>query len=300
MLKYLVVLTADNAVSYCHYEASESRKVIDYDKLAEALRWSMCENINVQYALPDEKLPIRYEDLMESVDNVKICSSKSEYRSIADVVVFKDLPSAGDFEFKSGTFYAVHTCLKDLDENISILDNILSKVDRVNLIISESEVQSLAAQKKYSTLLDRISDSIVKEFCNNHGVQVNLLTDRLMLTEMNNCSAGWESVTLAPDGYYYECPSFYYDSASHAVGSVSEGVAIKNQQLYSLPHSPICRECDAWHCRRCVWKIKKIPWKLTLRDAINVLCLILSEMPRHAYWAGYGKKSPLYRCLNMS
>lgn len=256
MLKYLVVLTADNAVSYCHYEASDSPKLIDYDDFAKALRWSMCENINVQYVLPDEMLPARYEELMESVDNVKICSFKSEYKDVADVVVFKDLSSAEGFEFTSGTVYAIHTDLNDLEKNISILDNILSKADRINLVISETEVKSLDNQKRYSKLLDRISDSIVSEFCNNHAVQVNLLTDRLMLTEMNNCSAGWESVALAPDGCYYECPAFYYDNST-TVGSVSEGVSIKNQQLYSLGHSPICRSCDAWHCRRCVWKNKK-------------------------------------------
>lgn len=38
-----------------------------------------------------------------------------------------------------------------------------------------------------------------------------------------------------------------------AVGDLRTGLAIANQQLYRLDHAPICRVCDAYHCRRCVW-----------------------------------------------
>ncbi len=91
-------------------------------------------------------------------------------------------------------------------------------------------------------------------------MQLNLLTDRLMLTEMNNCNAGWESITIASDGKFYICPAFYYENRDLSVGSVAEVLDIKNPQLYHLDHAPICRICDAWHCRRCVW----LNWRTTL------------------------------------
>ena len=28
---------------------------------------------------------------------------------------------------------------------------------------------------------------------------------------------------------------------------------VKNPQLYKLSHAPICRNCDAYQCKRCVW-----------------------------------------------
>ena len=52
----------------------------------------------------------------------------------------------------------------------------------------------------------------------DHQVQFNLLTDRMMLKEMNNCNAGYESITLAPDGNLYICLSFSILMAKKASG----------------------------------------------------------------------------------
>ena len=85
------------------------------------------------------------------------------------------------------------------------------------------------------------------------SVQLNLLTDRLILKEMNNCNAGVNNVTLAPNGRFYLCPAFYYEDDSQSVGDLTTGLDIRNQQLLQFDHAPICRVCDAYHCRRCVW-----------------------------------------------
>ena len=51
--------------------------------------------------------------------------------------------------------------------------------------------------------------------------------------------------------------SAFYLDGSKAVGDLENGLDIKNQQLYRLDHAPICRKCDAWQCRRCVWLNRK-------------------------------------------
>lgn len=258
MLKYLVVVTSDNAVSYCHYNSDDkSSRIIDHDTLVKALRWSMQENLNVQWILPDSRLPECYDELLNQVDNTKICSAGSDYVSVADVVVFNDWKKTQEFSFVQNVIYAIHTGLNQLSANIERLRDIISKADRINLIISEDEIKDADSQMKYSALLDRIGDFVRNEFVKHHAVQINLLTDRLMLAEMNNCNAGWESITLAPDGNYYVCPAFYYNDSSSAVGNVAGGLDVKNPQLYQLKYAPLCRECDAWHCKRCVWKNKQ-------------------------------------------
>ena len=73
---------------------------------------------------------------------------------------------------------------------------------------------------------------------------------------MNNCNAGYESITLAPDGNLYICPAFYLNGEK-SVGDIENGLDIKNPQLYKLNHAPICRICDAYQCRRCIWLNKK-------------------------------------------
>jgi len=91
----------------------------------------------------------------------------------------------------------------------------------------------------------------------NNYCSIHVLTDRMMLKDMNNCGAGDTTVTLAPNGKFYVCPAFYFDDEQNCVGDLKRGLDIKNKQLYKLDHAPICRLCDAWHCKRCVWLNKK-------------------------------------------
>jgi CXXX repeat peptide maturase len=112
------------------------------------------------------------------------------------------------------------------------------------------------AESKYTQLLDDLTEIVSHEYQRNHGVQVNIQTDRMMLVAMNNCGAGDETITLAPDGKFYICPGFYLDGKSN-VGDVVTGLDIKNPQLYKLEYAPICRICDAYQCRRCIWLNKQ-------------------------------------------
>ena len=109
----------------------------------------------------------------------------------------------------------------------------------------------------YKNILEQLVEDVKDLYVDGQYVQLNLLTDRMLLDGMNNCNAGSESITLAPDGKFYVCPAFYLESDGYFVGDLSTGVDIKNQQLYRLDHAPICRKCDAYQCRRCVWLNRK-------------------------------------------
>jgi CXXX repeat peptide maturase len=71
---------------------------------------------------------------------------------------------------------------------------------------------------------------------------------------MNNCNAGVSNVTLAPNGCFYLCPAYYYDDEANIVGTPKDGLKIRNQQLLKLDHAPLCRQCDAYQCKRCIWQ----------------------------------------------
>ena len=80
----------------------------------------------------------------------------------------------------------------------------------------------------------------------------------MMLSGMNNCGAGDTCITLAPNGRFYICPAFYYENSDDYVGDIVNGIDIKNKQLYKLEYAPICRNCDAWQCKRCIWLNRKL------------------------------------------
>ena len=80
----------------------------------------------------------------------------------------------------------------------------------------------------------------------------------MMLEKMNNCGAGDSNITLAPNGKFYVCPAFYYENEENCIGDLKHGLDIKNPQLYKLNFAPICRHCDAYQCKRCIWLNRKI------------------------------------------
>ncbi|MCM1520707.1 MAG: CXXX repeat peptide maturase [Lachnoclostridium sp.] len=261
MLKYLIIQLDDTSVSFCHYNNDKTKpRLIDLDILKMVLFWSMKENLTVQFLYPDYQLPADYKKLIAGIDHADIVSSTCEDEEMltnADVVVFDTWSAINYFPFTQDQAYVIRTSFADLFSNGVFLNTIIPKVSRLNVVITDVQNLKTEIGERYSQFLDNLNEKIYQEYKNNHGVQVNILTDRMMLDAMNNCGAGSETITLAPNGKFYICPGFYHDG-SVEVGDIESGLNIKNPQLYQLDHAPICQICDAWHCKRCVWQNKNL------------------------------------------
>lgn len=252
MLKYLIVLLNDNAVSYCHYSPkTESGMSISPDVLKKTIFWAMKENLSVQFVHSKVDVPYEIASLIDTIDHTDIGPSD------ADIVVIDDWNEVSAKNCVKGCSYVIRTRLEDLQNNGETLNSILTVADRINIVVTDVEKFSDLNIEKYQSFLEGLIPMIVEEYEAGHHVQLNLLTDRLMLKEMNNCNAGYESITLAPDGKFYICPAFYLDGGQN-VGDIENGLDIKNPQLYKLNHAPICRVCDAFQCKRCIWLNKKM------------------------------------------
>lgn len=260
MLKYLIIPLANDAVSFCHYEKGNATDgLIDIDTLKKAIFWAMTENVNVQFVYPDREIPSEYKVVIDTIDHAKIVGSHSEDKVLteeADIVVFEDWKGLDAFKYQSGKSYVIRADKSDLFENADVIKSLLPKLDRLVVVITDINKFKEHDFEKYEAFLNAMIPTIKEEYGKGHPLHFNLLTDRIFLDKMNNCNAGDESITLAPDGKLYICPAFYLDG-SKAVGDLDNGLEIKNQQLYRLDHAPICRKCDAWQCRRCVWLNRK-------------------------------------------
>lgn len=249
MLKYLVILLDDTSAAYCHYEVGiRPTKLISLDDLAKAIIFGMKENLRIQFVYPNFSMPREYEELIDNIDHIKIkpaCKAGCDDIAVGELSDFsKDVPSSN---------VVLRICFAKLQNNIEEISNIIFEKERVNLVITDFSSLSEHNIISYRTFLKHLVISILKRCNNGESLpQLNILTDRLMLTKMNNCNAGVETITVAPDGKFYVCPAFYY-GGKYNCGSVTEGIKINNPQLYKLDHAPICRMCDAWQCHRCVW-----------------------------------------------
>ena len=255
MLQYLVILLDDTSTSYCHYEVNKKeRRLISLDHLRQGIRFGMVENLMIQFVYPDYALPQDYLDVIDTIDHSNI-KPMAVLDNDTDIVVL----DSWDYDASKlkDAVVVLRTGWKQLNENHGMLKDLLAVVQRLNVVITDVERMTDSDREQYKTVLASFGKEMEQLYVDGKSPQLNLLTDRMMLTAMNNCNAGDTTITLAPNGKFYTCPAFYYENEDDSVGDVENGLDIKNKQLYQLDHAPICRKCDAWQCRRCIWLNRK-------------------------------------------
>lgn len=258
MLKYLIIQLDDTSTSFCHYSPkSHESRMISQEHLEKVVLHAMKESLTMQVVYPKHPMPDEYLRIIDKMEHIDIVPSDCMDRSLlqnADIVIFNDLQDTKCFDWIAEQTYVIRLSITQFINNADMLANCLRRTDRLNIVFTDISIFDDSKIEPYSEALRQLSDVIAVEWVKEHFVQCNLLTDRMMLDKMNNCNAGDESLTVAPDGKYYICPAFYNDTdRTGFAGNVDETPYIPNQQLYKLSHAPICRVCDAWQCRRCVW-----------------------------------------------
>lgn len=262
MLQYLVILLDDTSVAYCHADNPlKERRLMPIETLKKGILFGMKQNLMIQYVFPDYALPEEYASVIESIDNVKIylvgCKPVTgiEDGNDSDVEVSNIVPEK--VEAKNLVLRLTFSeMLKQKDEIASLFASGV----RINLCITDVEQFTDAQIEVYQNILEEWRTVLLDLYKQGQSPQFNLLTDRMMLDKMHNCEAGVSNVTLAPNGKFYLCPAFYYDSADSSVGDLENGLNIPNPQLLKLDHAPLCRICDAYQCRRCIWLNSKLTW----------------------------------------
>lgn len=253
-LQYLVILLDDTSVAYCHANNPlTERRLMPLETLRKAIRFGMKQNLMIQYVYPDYDLPEEYNALIESIDHVKIGRDVRVYNGVPASVAGKNVV----LRLTIGEFIAGQYDIAAL----------LPQVERLNICLTDIAAFRDEQAEDYKKALETLNAVLVNLYKKENPTQVNMLTDRLVLTEMHNCEAGIGNITVAPNGKFYLCPAFYYDEqmgvsnrmnhstkdASRSVGDLDNGLQIPNKQLLELDHAPLCRKCDAYHCHRCIW-----------------------------------------------
>lgn len=254
MLKYLIVLLSDLSPSVCHYQNGQTKqRLISPEILRKAVTMAMQQNLSVQVVWPNHTVPEEVKAELTRYDHINI--APVALTTDAEVLIAE---SVSDLLFiPNNANVVLRLSLTELQNEIENVETALSKMERLNIVLTDVDKLGDKEFDLYNNLLNRLSSKVKDEYRNKHSIQVGCLTDRIMLSRMNNCNAGFEGITLAPDGCFYVCPAFYFNG-DDPIGDVEKGVCISNPQLYRLDHAPLCRNCEAYQCRRCAWLNKKI------------------------------------------
>lgn len=253
MMKYIVILLSEQSTSFCYYTPSgdfEENKLIPVATLQDAIKFAFMEDRLIQFVLPSFALPKEYEDIISST-KASIISPVSANRK-ADVLVVEGISEFRNIRAIKDTNYVLRTNKEEFFEHYKLIIDRIVEFSRLNIIFTDVEKFTDTDLGLYRNILTEYSNHLKNLILSGENIQLNLLTDRLIETEMNNCNAGHSTITLAPDGHFYICPAFYY-AKEQSIGTLNDGLTIKNKQLYKLKYAPLCRVCDAYQCKRCVF-----------------------------------------------
>lgn len=268
----------DTSVAYCHADNPlKERNLIPLETLKKGILFGMKQNLMIQYVFPDYALPEEYASIIESIDNVKIypIGKKPDTglndESEADVEVAMDIPE--NVEAKN---LVLRMTFSEMQKQKGEIAKLFVQGKRINLCITDVEQFTDNQIEVYKQVLNEWNTALLDLYKQGQSPQFNLLSDRMMLDKMHNCEAGVSNITLAPNGKFYLCPAFYYDeqtkvdnqlnhhqpTSDNSVGDLEKGLDIPNPQLLKLNYAPLCRNCDAYQCRRCLWLNRKLTWDL--------------------------------------
>ena len=262
MLGYLIVILDRGAVPFCYYtnplhHPLAEPALMPLALLESVIRYAETNGLFLNFLFGNHQLPEDYERAIATVNHVKIIPALLHDIYADGVLVlesgesdsFKLLPSDGD------RFIILRAGRQDLPRLAGACQTLQGKFKRLNIHCVDVETWTERDRDEYGAQLRTIADYLKKCYRMQEEIEINALTDRMLLGQMNNCDAGIRHLTVAPDGKVYLCPGFYHDMAADAVGVFSEerSPVIDNPQLLDITHAPICSRCDAYHCKRCIY-----------------------------------------------
>lgn len=256
-MQYLIILLDDAAVSYCHYSAGKREQEMPIDILKKGILYAMKENLTIQYVFPHKRISSDLSQALDEMYNSKMMPSDHLDRKIANVIIFDDIDKFIADNLSDDAAFVLRVNKINLFKSYKEIAIKIKTGKRISIVITDIDKFTEDDFKIYSSVLETLKNMTLLAYEKGKNVQLNLLCDRLVLDRMNNCEAGVNNVTLAPNGKFYICPAFYYENKTDDIGDLEKGVVIRNAQLYQLDHAPLCRRCDAYQCHRCVWLNRK-------------------------------------------
>jgi hypothetical protein len=266
MVTYLLAILEKGAVPFCcydnpYYYSGAATELMPLATLRQTVRAARENALPVNFIYGRQPLPPAYGELIETVAHVKIIPPELQ-ADYPDGLVVLD----GDDEAVFATLPREERrtmILRIAPHNVTGLSRLftalLGKFKRLNIHKVAEDHFTAAHLAAYEAELAKIGEVLAKEYPAGREVEVNLVSDRLLLDQMNNCHAGRQHVTVAPNGKCYICPGFYYDNEADCIGMLDEQVAAEfpNSRLLDMDRAPLCTRCDAFHCKRCVYLNKK-------------------------------------------
>lgn len=259
--KSLYFLLSNNYITYCCYENQDKNENYMSGEI-------ILEGLN--YAQENFMMPIFVHG-----KNEKTLIVREEYidHDILHIVPIRHYKLAQDRGFRR--VLPVYEMEDVWDEKV-LIDNVILNVkqdeinklsDAIGKLIKFSNRINLNItglnrhfnENEYKYQMEIIRDKIV-DIWENEGSfkEISLLTDILFLDKHENCQAGQNSFVLSPLGKIHTCCAEFSNVEDDFIGETRHGIIKEyGSYLYEIQNSNLCRICDAYQCKDCVYINKK-------------------------------------------
>lgn len=249
--QYMYFITADDSIEHCNYESkAHSNMVMTDDIIKEGMEFCY-HNFY--------KPVILHSKNQNNIKNIEQLSYNTKIDVVKSGICLPYEAECSCRVVETGKFDTIEDCdaiiLKIKVEDITMLsknvEDLLKQCNRIN--VNFLNLKKQFPLDLYKKELIKIKDCLVLHGKNGMPKEVNVLTDRIYLDEMDNCNAGAYTFALAPNGKIYSCPAFYFNQAENYVGDLVNGINKKKVEQCRIEKAPICSKCDAYHCNRCIY-----------------------------------------------
>jgi CXXX repeat peptide maturase len=301
--EYVLVVLENGSAPFCHYENAYYRSPAAPRWMGEKLLKAVVarakkDGIALTFLLGATRPPANLEKIMASVAHVKIVPLTLDAKYPGAVVVASSEESTSFDTLKPDRArnLILRVARNDLKRLAELFGALEDKFGRLSIHLLGLEYFTGGDLKVYAGELEKIAARLKQMYAEGRKIEVNVLTDRMMLTAMRNCEAGEKHVTVAPDGRLYICPAFLCDGEA-AIGAFDEkkGFAANPPSTVAFARAPLCTRCDAWHCKRCTWLNRKLTLEYNVPSEQQCLIAHAEREASRLALAAFGRLEPFRR-----
>ncbi|MDF9410055.1 radical SAM peptide maturase, CXXX-repeat target family [Pelotomaculum isophthalicicum JI] len=260
--KYLQFIMHDEVIPHCSYRNWKKTKNHMSDEILSSGLEFANKNGFIPFFLGVLRIPVYPEYAVPH--NLPSNLNPSEYYLLSDrfisnynnIIIYDNKIENKDITYSSNCILLID--VDNINKISDFITDLAESKERINLVLENIEQWTDGHIFMYKNELNKVVKLVADSSNKNKLIEINVLTDILNSKEMNNCDAGNNTFSLAPNGKFYICPAFYFDNPNNYVGTLESGIQVKNNQLLELERAPICLACDVYHCKRCKFLNKKL------------------------------------------
>ncbi|MCL6589605.1 MAG: radical SAM peptide maturase, CXXX-repeat target family [Firmicutes bacterium] len=271
--KFMLFLLNDGIVPHCRYNSKkENIQAMSLEVFKRGMEFA-AENNFIPVFIGDDTP--RYTSTVNEITITSPCASFITENANSIIIFDEKVENV----ISNAQICTILISKNTIDNLYDYIAQTSRKYKRVNIVIKDILDWGKDECDRYQEQLKKLVELVVSDAKEKRYYDLNVLTDLIKLKKMNNCDAGQGSVTLAPNGMFYQCPAFYFDDPSKAIGTLDGAIEIEDEYLLSLEHAPICSICDAYQCNRCTY----INFKATgeINTPSKIQCMV-SHIERNA------------------